>query len=49
MFPTEHMLEGSNDMTAHDTFVSIEVLDRTEVPHPNTARGMKEISVQGAS
>ena len=37
MSPAEHMLKGSDDTSAHDTSVSIEVLDQTEVPYPSTA------------
>ena len=37
MSPTEHTLEGDDDMSAHDTSILIEVLDCTEVPFPNTA------------
>ena len=39
----EHSLEGSDDMSTHDTSVSIEVLNQTEVPY--TVGGLKEISV----
>ena len=45
MSPAEHMLEGSDNMSGHDTSVLIEVLNQTEVPYPSTALGMKEISV----
>ena len=37
MSPAEHMLEGSNDTSAHDTSVLIEVLNQTEVPYPSRA------------
>ena len=39
------MLEGSDDMSVHDTSILIKVLDQTEVPYPSTAWGMKEISI----
>ena len=41
--PAEHTQEGSDEMSAHDTSVSIEMLDQTKVPYPSTAWGWKEI------
>ena len=40
MSPAEHTLKGSDDTSAHNMSVSIEVLDQMEVLYPSTAWGM---------
>ena len=37
MSPTEPMLKGSDDISAHNMSISTEVLDQMEVPYHSTA------------